>query len=330
LLRVPFFRHNTLHEDDRTRRFGLKRAAGMALTPKEAASDAAVAVLRPLVELMLDAGITSPEFESLSRSVFTHAAHDRLVASNEDASYARVSLMTGLHRNEVSAQLKRPPQIAPDREARTYGANRVLSGWHTDDRYLNERGHPRLLQMTGRGGFDELVESYAPNISAAIVLEELMRAGAAETLSTGEVRARSDSLGSQGLDIAGIEAMGSDSSHYLQTLRHNVRHPSDGWMAETIMSDDVDRDALPFLRHTLRTGSRAYVSKTASEISDPRLRRSADSKDGRVRVGVSIFYFEEPIESAKGETSADMPGPARTERVRNSVQAKTVRRSAQS
>src|ERR1039457_3849889 len=96
---------------------------------KAVVSRAAMAAVEPLVELFLELGVTSPEAESLLRSVFVHKAREWLakpITAEDSPSDARVSLVTGVHRNFVRSILAEPPRIAAAREQRGHRASRLL------------------------------------------------------------------------------------------------------------------------------------------------------------------------------------------------------------
>jgi hypothetical protein len=91
----------------------------MGRSGKAALARAAMSAVEPLVELFLELGITSPEAESLLRSVFVHKARHWLAKSAGapgSPSDVRVSLVTGVHRNFVRKILEEPPGIAAARE----------------------------------------------------------------------------------------------------------------------------------------------------------------------------------------------------------------------
>ena len=107
-----------------------------------------MAAVEPLVELFLELGITSPEAESLLRSIFVHKAREWLAKSNAAEQYpsdVHVALVTGVHRNFVRTLLAEPPRIAVAREQKGHRASRLLEAWHSDARYLDSSGKPRDL-----------------------------------------------------------------------------------------------------------------------------------------------------------------------------------------
>ena len=125
-----------------------------------------MSAVEPLVELFLELGITSPEAESLLRSVFVHKARDWLAksaATPADPSDVRVSLVTGVHRNFVRKILAEPPGISAAREQKGHPAGRVLEAWHSDPKYLDSSGKPRdLSEREQEPSFHSLVLEHLP------------------------------------------------------------------------------------------------------------------------------------------------------------------------
>ncbi|MGH8142175.1 MAG: hypothetical protein ACREU2_06635, partial [Steroidobacteraceae bacterium] len=92
-----------------------------------------MAAIEPLVELFLELGVTSPEAESLLRSLFVHKSRVWLSrqSGGEDPSDVRVALVTGVHRNFVSRLLAEPPKISATRARKGHRAARLLRAWYS-------------------------------------------------------------------------------------------------------------------------------------------------------------------------------------------------------
>src|SRR6185437_12053588 len=112
---------------------------------------AAFAAIQPIVAVLIELGITSPEAESLLRSFFVHEASTWLTGQSGGGkpSDSRVALVTGLHRNVIREIRAEPPQIAPKRAGRGYRAGRLLEAWHTDPAYKDAHGNPMDLPERG-------------------------------------------------------------------------------------------------------------------------------------------------------------------------------------
>jgi hypothetical protein len=192
----------------------------MGRNGKAALARAAMSAVEPLVELFLELGVTSPEAESLLRSVFVHKARQWLAnssATTADPSDVRVSLVTGVHRNFVRRILAEPPGIAAAREQKGHPAGRVLEAWHSDPKYLDSSGKPRdLSEKDQEPSFHTLVLEHLPGASPGMVLAELHRAGLVQLLSEHRLRVRNRSFRMQGINPGNINEMGAQARELLE------------------------------------------------------------------------------------------------------------------
>jgi len=268
----------------------------MAQLGKAALARAAMTAVEPLVELLLELGITSPEAESLLRSVFVHTARLWLArdgAAAADPSDVRVALVTGVHRNFVRRILAEPPRIAATREQKGHRTDRLLEAWYSDPQYLDSSGKPRdLSEKDQEPSFHSLAQQYAPGVAPSLVLTELRRAGLVQMLSEHRVRVRSRYFRTRGINAASVVEMGQQARELLATLTHNLRQPEAPLFCESMPTIEVDATRAPFVRDliTRRTGNflAAMEQELAVEASGARRRRSRR----RVRIGLTAIATE--------------------------------------
>src|SRR3984885_199074 len=255
-----------------------------------------MAAVEPLVELFLELGITSPQAESLLRGLFVHKAHQCLAAlsvDGESPSDVRVSLVTGVHRNFVRRILAEPPRIAAAREQRKHRTTRLLEAWHTDPAYLDSSGKPRdLSRKEPEPSFHSLAAAYAPGAAPGVVLQELQRAGVVQLLPDDRVRIRSRTFRVHGINASGMSEVGSRGRDLLHALIHNLRHPEDRLLCDSMASIEVDALRVPAIRDLIarRTGNflAAIEQELAIEASLSPRRKSKK----RVRIGLTAFESE--------------------------------------
>lgn len=153
---------------------------------------AATAALKPVVELFLKLGITSPEAEALLRAVYVHAARRRITRSLEPGqkpSDVRIALVTGIHRNFVRKILAKPPAISASRQWRGSSVARLVSAWRVDPKYIDEFGRPLdIAEKDEEPSFRSLVKQYLPGVTPAVALSELRRANQVELISDHRLR----------------------------------------------------------------------------------------------------------------------------------------------
>lgn len=136
-------------------------------------------VLLPLARTLLRCGVSYTEFASISKRAFVEAASADYGVRNRPTNIARVAVMTGLSRKEVS-RIRRESRKAVTKlvPAVTIPAA-VLNEWHKNPRFTDRSGSPRLLAYSGRGDtFTSLVTGVTSDIPPGAMRRELMRAGA--------------------------------------------------------------------------------------------------------------------------------------------------------
>ena len=268
----------------------------MSEAGRAALARSAMAAVEPLVDLFLELGITSPEAESLLRSLFVHKARQWLAASSADGaspSDVRVSLVTGVHRNFVRRILSEPPRIAAARERKKHRTARLLDAWHTDPAYLDSSGKPRdLSKRQPEPSFSTLASTYVPGATPGVVLQELHRAGVVQFLSDDRVRVRSRTFRVHGVNASGMSELGSRGRELLETLIHNLRDPEARILCDSISSIEVDAGRVPVVRNLIARRAGNFLAAIEQELAiEAGLSRRNKSKK-RVRIGVTAFESE--------------------------------------
>jgi len=262
---------------------------------KAALARSAMSAMEPLVQLFLELGITSPEAESLLRSLFVHQAREWLARAPDSKgkpSDVRVSLVTGVHRNFVRRILGESPRIAAAREQKGHPAERLLDAWHSDPAYLDSSGKPRdLPERSPEPSFYALASAYVPGAAPGVVLEELRRAGVVQLLAEHRVRVRSRSVRLHGLNASNVGDIGQRARELLETLTHNLREPEARLFCESMPSIEVDAARLPFVRELIARRASTFLSALGQEFS-AEARSSRRKPKRRVRVGLTAFQTE--------------------------------------
>lgn len=136
-------------------------------------------VLAPLARILLRCGVSYTEFSELAKQAFVSAASTDYGVRNRPTNTARVAVMTGLSRKEVSrirgiGQRQRKP--SPSNVTLPAA---VLNAWYTDSRYMERQGVPKVLSFAGpNNSFSSLVRSISRDIPPGAMRQELIRAGA--------------------------------------------------------------------------------------------------------------------------------------------------------
>lgn len=135
-------------------------------------------LLTALAGVLLQSGITPKHFGELANQAFVGAAATFSKFRNGAVNRSRVAVITGLSRTEVRRLLMEQPssrRLTPIKQNR---AERVVSGWISDRKFLDGQGRPHRLPVAGsRVSFSSLVKKYGGDVPHRAVLDELRRLG---------------------------------------------------------------------------------------------------------------------------------------------------------
>ncbi|WP_292235736.1 DUF6502 family protein [Mesorhizobium sp.] len=140
-------------------------------------------VLRPLVRLAIKCGVTFPTFVDLLRQIYVNVAEHEFTLPDKPQTDSRVSLLTGVHRKEVS-RLRgagAPVRVIPDSVSRT---SAIIARWLADPMFTDARGAPLPLPRmaeTGEASFAGLVESVTRDLRPRAVLDDWLDRKLVET-----------------------------------------------------------------------------------------------------------------------------------------------------
>lgn len=149
-------------------------------------------LLRPVVRVLLRNGVTWAEFAEVGKEVFVEVAREDYGIQRRPTNTARVALMTGLSRHEVT-RVKKVLMGARDRgETPVSRISQILTAWHTDRDFLGTNGLPLVLPTEGEGAsIATLLRRYAGNMPHGAVLKELQQLELVERTDMGfRVKAR--------------------------------------------------------------------------------------------------------------------------------------------
>jgi len=130
-------------------------------------------MLRPMVRLLIQNGVTFPVLSDLLRVLYVEVATDML-PDRKAQTDSRLSLLTGVHRKELR-RLRELPHIGEDVPAASTLASQIISRWLGMAPWMDADGEPRRLPRNasaGEASFESLVSSVTTDLRPRAVLDE--------------------------------------------------------------------------------------------------------------------------------------------------------------
>ena len=268
---------------------------------KEAVLSVFAALAQPLMRVAFEYGISAGEIAGVVRRVYIQSLEARLGDQKRPTTDARLAVVAGLAKSDVSALREASRLGAPHSLRSTVGLDQVgnlLTVWHTQPGFSGAYGLALELDLqptlgSPRRSFRELIEAACPGVDAEALLDELVAAGSVEVIDGTTVRCLSRAYLPQGGDVKRIERMGRFLASVAASFVHNVlRLNTDPVYFERSVHSDEPLTENGRDKFLALTGERAQELLAELDTFLTRLAASERSESGK-RYGVGIYFFED-------------------------------------
>jgi hypothetical protein len=253
-------------------------------------------LLHPLVRILLRHGVSYGEFSDSVRGAYIDIAGAELIPPGRPHTDARLGILTGINQEDVHRI-----RALDEEDDSAVGLNRiarVLQGWSQDPEYLGPYGLPLEIPLEGEGiSFEQLVKTYADDVTARSLLDELLRVNAALETDDGYVRLLNRTYLPTPLDPVGLERLGNVVNYFIDTVDFNLQKKKQGegrFERYAITMEGLSPTKFQAFDDLIREKGQELL-----EILDDWLGQN-ETKGGHklspsesIRTGVGIFHFVE-------------------------------------
>jgi hypothetical protein len=261
--------------------------------------DSIEAMLRPLMPLVLNYGVTYADAQEILRALFIETMGDRIRQQGREASVGRIAVMAGLNRGEVVKLLSERDAREVSRQRRVSqfdDAARVLNTWYEDPRFNTPYGAPLDLSLDREQGFKclaDLIAVACPDADAELLVDELIAANSVEVHGGKFIRPTSRAFTSNASDTAVIARLGRQMSALANTFVLNiVKTESDQRYPELSVTTSlpVNTEFLSKARGYFMDQGQEFLNSVDRWVTDNEKPHSDLS--GAV-VGMGLYFYEE-------------------------------------
>lgn len=268
--------------------------------PQAALVQALRRVLKPLVRLMLASGITFQFLSEMLKSLYVEVAERDFRLGNKPPTDSRISLMSGVHRKDVSrlrAELQAEAPAAPS--VVSLGAH-LVAVWLGTPAYLDAAGQPlalpRFRSEGGEQSFEALVASVNNDIRSKVVLDEWMRLGIARLDDDKRVCLNADAfIPTEGFDEKAFY-FGHNLHDHLAAAAHNLQGLQPPFMDRSVHYDALSPESVQALaQQALELGMKALLTVNKSAMQAEKRDANADPAP-RQRMTFGVYFYAEPVD----------------------------------
>jgi hypothetical protein len=268
---------------------------------KEAVLNVFAALVRPLMRVAFEYGISAGEIAGVVRRAYIQALEARLQEQSRPTTDARLAAVAGLPRSDVSALRDALRAGAPHSLRASVSLDQItalLTVWHTHSNFSGAYGLAmdldlQVVQGSPRRTFKELVNIACPGVDEDALLDELVAARSVEVIDGNTARCLSRAYVPQTADVTRIDRMGRFLGLVSQSFVHNLlRSDTDpSYFERTVVSDD----ALSELgRDNLISLANDKGQELLSELDTALTHMTAAEKDtSGKKYGVGFYFFED-------------------------------------
>lgn len=152
-------------------------------TKTQAALTKAVKMLcRPLIRLLIEKGMTFPQFRDLMKELYIDVASSEFSLDDKKTSDSRIFVLTGIHRKDIKRIRENADLNTQNISSSASLSGEIIARWNSMPEYLDEKGKPRQLTRQlkkstepEQAGFEQLVSSVSKDVRPKVILEEWLR-----------------------------------------------------------------------------------------------------------------------------------------------------------
>lgn len=273
--------------------------------------DALRRMLRPLVRLLIARGINYPYLSGLLKRLYVEVAEADFALEGKAQTVSRISLLSGVHRKDVSRLLEEGVEESEVPRAVSLGVQ-LINTWMTEPRYLDAEGSPKLLPRTAanqrRVTFESLVEAvHRKDVRPRAVLDELQRVGAVRVDDSDCVELLTEALVPEGAFDELVWYFGRNLRDHISAAAHNIGGEEPAFPERALHHADLSAASAEILRDAARVKGMEFLRELNAQAAKL-AKRDLAAGHGTERITVGFYYDTGKQNDDALETGADQRG----------------------
>lgn len=266
--------------------------------PSPALTRAMRQLLRPVVGLLLDNGLTYTWLTRVLKRIFVDVAESEFGIEDRQVTDSRISLVTGVHRRDVS-QIRNEDTDTYEPPASIFLGPKLISIWISENRFLDENGQPASLPRSrsnaktkGLGSFEELVTLIRTDIRPRSVLDELLRLGIVKIDDDDFVSLIYDAfVPSQGVEEK-MYYLGRNLRDHIAASRDNVKSAKPPFFERSVYYDGLSDASVEQLADISRRKGAKLLRELNTQARKLQQRDEKDP-DARFRMNFGSYFYSD-------------------------------------
>ena len=251
-------------------------------------------VLRPLIKILIRAGVTYDEFREVIKGAYVETAVREGIGMEGPVSRERVSIHTGVPQADVDRFIDDPKLLAPPDATNADVIAEVLHLWNTDPNYLGPYGIPLEIDFETTPGrnLSELIYRANPTVNPQVILDEMAETGL--VTQVGEMHFKAGTRALLFVDEftpQALEYFGRVMANLASTLQFNMATQGDGKRLQRSVFPEggIPEEALPEFEALIKDRGQALLLEVDDWLSQ-NSHRWVD-RTTIVDSGLTLFHY---------------------------------------
>ena len=270
----------------------------MTAAPTPALIRAIKQMLRPLVGLLLDNGLTYGWLTKILKVIYVDVAEAEFRLRNKEQTDSRISLLTGVHRKDVRCIRSEDKDSFVPPSSIFLGA-KIVAIWTTEPRFLDNLGNPAPLarlpgvaKSTDTNSFEELVRLVSKDIRPRAILDEWLRLGAVTINKEDQVCLKVDAfIPAKGVDEK-IYFLGKNIHDHMAAARDNVENDEPPFLERSVYYDQLCGESVEQLAKLSEEKAMEmlkYLNHEARKLQS----RDKKKKSTSLRMNFGVYFYSD-------------------------------------
>ncbi len=256
---------------------------------------AAAQILRPVVRQLLALGMPFGRLEARLRELFVEVADTEFALPARRQTDSRVSLLTGINRKEVRRIRSAELQAGPRSFTMNYTTS-VVSRWLTNPQTCDRSGRPRPLPYQAERGpsFMKLAREVTADLAPRVLLDELVRSGAAQLREDNLVVLKGDAYIPKADIAEKLQILAEDPPELIETILRNTFGDSPELLLQRkVYYDNLGSEAARQIRAEMRREGERFLRRVNRLLARHDRDRNPKAAGGeRYYAGLGLYFFE--------------------------------------
>lgn len=248
-------------------------------------------ILLALCRGFIKRGVTLPVIVNIFKHAIVQSAIEQS-KQNKIITNSRISLMTGVHRKDVSAIRKTGYATSLPKSLNA----RVLAQWMGNPRFIRVDGSPRILKRIGKNSFEDLVVSVSKDIRPKTLLDEWLNRGIVSIDDNNEITLNIENYILSGSEEERLYFFGANLSDHIAVSTHNVFNEENPLFERASYADGLSSESIAKLQSIVNDRAMTLIADI-NKIAFKMVKKDKSKKGSKYRYKFGAYFYQSNIEN---------------------------------